>query len=138
MKVWLNKLRKFISLTWEEKSNFLQAAYALIYISILLRVLNFAKFKSYFKKFQAYNSTNLNETKYKEAIQKAAQIVPSTFTCLPQALAFKQQFSNSKLVIGVQPSHKKRLDAHAWVERDGQILIGEVPNFEYLPLWIWE
>jgi len=59
--------------------------------------------------------------------------------CLTQALAvqmlFKRRSVNSNLRIGVKKDPKGKLLAHAWVEKDGQIVIGgEASPEEYIPL----
>ena len=41
----------------------------------------------------------------------------------------------AELRIGVRPSGEDRLDAHAWVEGEGRILIGQIASLsEYTPL----
>ncbi|GAB3952494.1 hypothetical protein GCM10028805_34640 [Spirosoma harenae] len=58
--------------------------------------------------------------------------------CLPQALALTYLLKTDKgikLVVGIQKTHK--FEAHAWVESNGTILLGELPNFSFQPLWTW-
>ncbi len=76
------------------------------------------------------------------AVRTAAHVLPASLTCLPQALAVKyllRHDPNLPLNIGVQQSASAGFEAHAWVERAGQIIIGEWPEGKtYLPLWVWE
>lgn len=76
------------------------------------------------------------------AVRTAAHVLPISLTCLPQALAVKyllRHDPNLPLNIGVQQSATAGFEAHAWVERAGQIVIGEWPEGKtYRPLWVWE
>jgi len=57
-------------------------------------------------------------------------------TCLPQALAamflIRSRGQYSDLKIGVAKGEGKDFRAHAWLETNGRIIIGEVPsNWQY-------
>ncbi|WP_341224747.1 lasso peptide biosynthesis B2 protein [uncultured Arcticibacterium sp.] len=138
MKDLWRKLNKLGTLPSDEKKAFYHAAWNMLRITVALRVLKFQSFKKYYKAISSRSKAKFPEDIYKLAIKRFASIRPQTFSCLPQALCFKKQFQDSKLIIGIQPSTTTNLDAHAWVERKGEFLIGEIPNFDYLPLWIWE
>lgn len=138
MKDSWKKLNKLATLPPQEKRALYQAAWNLLHITAALKLMKFQSFKSYYRSICKKSVKNISEKDYTQAIKRFASIRPNTFSCLPQALCFKKQFQDSKLIIGVQASTTTNLDAHAWVERNGEFLIGEIPNFEYLPLWIWE
>lgn len=76
------------------------------------------------------------------AVRTVAHVLPISLTCLPQALAVKyllRQDPNLPLNIGVQQSDIAEFEAHAWIERAGQIVIGEWPEGKtYRPLWVWQ
>jgi hypothetical protein len=75
------------------------------------------------------------------AVTAAARCVPGKATCLPQALATRALLSRlgqpSELRIGVLREGQGSLEAHAWVEYEGHVLVGRLHNlaqFKPLPL----
>ena len=67
---------------------------------------------------------------------------PFHATCLVKALTLKFLLSihgyPSVLRIGVRQSEEGEFKAHAWLERNNEIIIGK-PEFEtYKPLWVWD
>jgi hypothetical protein len=138
MKDFWRKFKKFNNWTFKEKKVFLKALWNMTLMKTALKLLSFSRFKILFAKSTRKTSSKLSIVEYVLAINRASLVAPNSFSCLPQALAFKKEFINTKLIIGIRPSNKDTLDAHAWVEKDNEILIGDFPNFEYIPLWIWE
>jgi hypothetical protein len=73
------------------------------------------------------------------AIAAAKRFVPKG-NCLPQALAAESLLARSgypvELRIGVVKTHKGRLEAHAWVESDGRLVVGDLTQglSAYTPL----
>lgn len=65
------------------------------------------------------------------AVQVTSRIIPKA-TCLTQALAAQfllvRQGHPADLRIGVAKNSAGQLEAHAWVESDGQIVIGGVES----------
>lgn len=65
------------------------------------------------------------------AITRAARFVPVA-SCLTQALSLQVMLGRrglgSRLCIGVRKGKNKDFEAHAWVERDGRVLIGGEPQ----------
>lgn len=144
MKNYLKKWTKFWQLSFAEKSWFLKAILVLSFIKIGLIVLPFSVFKRLFafisKKNKPILFNNLEVTKIVVAIQRAAAVLPFPITCLPQALATKFFVRNDPsflLKIGIQKSPENKIEAHAWVEKQGDIVIGEVISFQFIPLWEW-
>ena len=74
------------------------------------------------------------------AMARAQRVVPRA-TCLPQALAAEALLTRGGLTadlqIGVMKTSEGKLLAHAWVESDGRIVVGELPeglgNYTRLP-----
>ncbi len=79
------------------------------------------------------------------AVGTAGRYVLGARPCLPLAMATQwmlwRRGVSTELRIGVKRDASGRLDAHAWVEHDGRILIGESPGigrFDRLPaLSLW-
>jgi hypothetical protein len=70
-------------------------------------------------------------------VEVAARRVPRA-TCLVRALAAQALLARhghpSQLRLGVARGADRAFEAHAWLERDGQILIGGGPEGRYVPL----
>jgi Transglutaminase-like superfamily len=82
------------------------------------------------------NSKNIQNIGW--AIAVASRYVPVA-TCLTQALAgqilLAQHGEPALLRIGVAKSEAGKLEAHAWVESRGRVVIGDSPElFRYTPL----
>lgn len=67
------------------------------------------------------------------AVKAVSHRVPGA-TCLTQALAAQKLLALQRipveLCIGVAKSVNGILEAHAWLERDGKVLIGRSPDFQ--------
>jgi hypothetical protein len=65
------------------------------------------------------------------AVEFASRFVPRA-TCLPRALAtlvlLRARSVPARLRIGVARDESGTLDGHAWVESDGRVVIGKLPN----------
>ena len=73
------------------------------------------------------------------AVEVASRYVPFA-TCLTRALVVQMLFTKegypAHLCIGVAKSKEDRLEAHAWVESEGRIVIGglkDISRFNLLP-----
>ncbi|MFB9295000.1 lasso peptide biosynthesis B2 protein [Persicitalea jodogahamensis] len=123
-----------------------KAVATLLIIKVSLKLFTFDKFKRLFSRMTKTGSHLTRSDLYVEdtawAVRTAAHVLPVSLTCLPQALAVKyllRNYANLPLNIGVQQSAINGFEAHAWVERAGQIIIGEWPEGKtYRALWVWE
>ena len=80
------------------------------------------------------------------AITQAARFIPGA-SCLTQALSLQVLLSkaglHSRLCIGVR-KESKGFEAHAWIERDGRVLIGgeagsqNANRDKWTPLTAWD
>ena len=65
------------------------------------------------------------------SVRTVSRFVPQA-TCLTQALAasllIRYDGQESELKIGVAKDDRSRLIAHAWLEMDGRIILGELPD----------
>jgi len=72
------------------------------------------------------------------AVRVASRYIPRSATCLPQALATQVLLGDlgyaTELRIGLAQDQDGQIKGHAWVERQGQIIIGgsEVSQFTLL------
>lgn len=67
------------------------------------------------------------------AVRRASRVIPAA-TCLPQALAARVMLARrgqaSELRIGVARDAQGALQAHAWVEVEGRVIIGALPDLD--------
>lgn len=75
-----------------------------------------------------------------EGVRRASRGVPRA-SCLTQALAAQLLLARAgyaaRVWIGVAREGAGGLDAHAWVELDGAVLLGATPDRSYVPLLAW-
>ena len=126
------KLVTFIRLKREEQIFFLQSFYWLWYFRVRLHHMSFplliqqAESKSH-RFLSKSKTTELTVNKLVWFFNRASDFVPGA-TCLVRSLAGKAVFSlygyEPKLVIGVRKDSSNDLRSHAWLECDGQILVG--------------
>jgi len=73
-----------------------------------------------------------------EAIELASRHSPIHITCLAKALAGRYLLARSGVVaelrIGVRRNVPGGLEAHAWLEDHGQIILGEIENMAHYTL----
>ncbi|AQG82264.1 hypothetical protein AWR27_02090 [Spirosoma montaniterrae] len=80
----------------------------------------------------------LNEVVW--AVQVVSRRVPFGFTCLVQALSVRWLLRSHpaiELKIGVHKSETGQFTAHAWVEHNQQIIIGEQSDQAFTPILTW-
>ena len=107
-------------------------------IKLGLKILPFSKFKSLFQISGTNHVKNQSEIIY--YIKGISVNIPLGFSCLPQALTLKYFLKNNastKLILGVN-NENSNFKAHAWVEQNGEYLIGDIPFETYSPLWQWQ
>jgi Transglutaminase-like superfamily len=123
----------------------IQAMWWLMFYKILLKIVPFriAKKLAFYllqsSVFKTHSPTHLAQTAW--AVGAVAARWPWRATCMPQALTFKhllRQEPDLKLVIGVNiiPQNKV-FQAHAWVEKNGLVYIGQIAE-KFTPIWIFE
>jgi hypothetical protein len=77
------------------------------------------------------NGSHIEVRGIRRCIRVASRVVPYP-TCLTQALAtrvlLKRRGKVPELRIGVTKNDVGRLEAHAWLESDGVVVVGKVPG----------
>ena len=136
---------------WKKSSGYervalLKAATTLLIVKAGLTILPFSSFRKIFHWFS--KTDQVEEISQKEmeqtamAIRLAADNLPFELLCLPRALAAKyllRKVPSLTLEIGIEINSTKVFEAHAWVERNGSIIIGDWPaSISYHRLWVWE
>ena len=133
----MGKVLKFLRLSSAERRVLIQSAFLLSMIRMGLFALPFKSLLTLVNGVKLKNAAiNANDripsNRITWAIETASRYVPFT-TCLSKALAVQVIFSKrgypSHLRIGVSKNENEQLEAHAWVECKGQVVIGNCPDF---------
>ena len=140
---YLNRWRQ---LSGNERLAFLKAILCLLSIKTSLVILPFSTFRKLFHWFSKTEEVkDLSPKQIKEivwAVDSAADHLPFELLCLPRALAAKyllRKVPSLTLEIGIEINPSKSFEAHAWVEKNGSVIIGDWSgSVSYQRLWVWE
>lgn len=132
----MKRIRKFLQLSWPDKLLLIKSTFVLAMVVFGLRVLPWLtlqrfllKSANWFSRFVPANRPTAQNIA--RAIQIASWIVPGA-TCLPGALAAQflliQCTYPTNLQIGVARNKYGKLEAHAWVTTEKNIVIGGVSD----------
>jgi len=74
-----------------------------------------------------------------QQVARAAHLLPGDYSCLVQALLaqgyLQSQGISGRLLVGVRSGAEHMpLDAHAWIECDGRVVLGEREGEDYASL----
>ena len=146
MKSFKTYWSRWQEISFGEKIAFFKAALSLTVIKLGLVVLPFSTFRKLYHRFSKANKKK--EASRQEiditvwAVKSAAEHLPFELLCLPRALATKYLLRHVPaltLEIGVDITAAKVFEAHAWVEKNGSVIIGDWPEtVSYQRLWVWE
>lgn len=136
---WLNK---FMRLPAADGVLLMHAAFGLAAVRLGLWLLPLCSVQRAVEGFSGRPSASaMPAHRLAWAIRAAARYVPAA-TCLTQALALQWLLMRSghvsRIHIGVKKAAGARLEAHAWVECNGQVVIGGPAAYTYIPLAAWE
>ncbi len=141
MKNWLRRFEKFFSYSFAEQVVVVRAFVVVLLIRLALKLLSFQRFRQVYASLlqpaATINAPNELINQYVWAIERVSGSLSAV--CLPQALALKYFLRNDKMteiVIGID--NNNGFSAHAWVEKNGRILIGDSPQVNFQPLWKWQ
>ena len=139
----MKQIRKFLSLSAANRSLLLKSAFLLGVMTLGLKVRSFHAMQRFSmgarkKTARVRHTDQPSANRIAWAVSVASRYVPAA-TCLPQALAarvlLKQQGYPARLHIGVAKGEGGQLEAHAWVESQGRIVVGNSQDLSrYTPL----
>lgn len=131
----MDRIRRFLSLPMADRLLFLQSMSLLGVVAVMLRILPFPLVQRLLLQGKAGSGGNITEQVEKGvvwSVSSASRFVPAA-TCLPQAIVAKLLLEKrgcpATLRLGVAMSPRQELVAHAWIERDGRILIGGTDSY---------
>jgi Transglutaminase-like superfamily len=141
----MGRLFKFLALSKRERTLLLQALFLLVFERIGLRMMPFATVTHILSKLAANRartgdtvSDDIVRSQILWAVETAGRRVPFASTCLTRALAVQvllaRSGDQSDLRIGVTRDSNGKFLAHAWLEKQGDILIGGDCSNDFTPM----
>lgn len=131
----MKRFKKFFSLKISEKVFVIKSLFYLLIFKTLINILPFSVFKKVYATL-LFKNRRFSDNGRIKLLELAGN--SAGFNCLHQALVLKYYFGENpevKLEIGV--NNLGGFNAHAWVSQNGQIILGERKEENYLPLWQW-
>ena len=141
MESWLRRIRKFFAYSFREQILIVKAFGVVLLIRVGLNVFSFNRFRHvYASLLRPAGATIVSESRISQLVWAIERVSYSlSAVCLPQALALKfflRKDHSVQIVIGVDT--QQGFSAHAWVEKNGRILIGDTPQVNFQPIWKWQ
>lgn len=141
MKTWWKRFNKLIRLPWSDQRLLAEAFAVVAIVKLGLKLLPFGQFRNL---YSVLTQAQQNEETPSHIIEQRVWAIRKVSgslaaVCLPQALALTCFLRKDKavvLIVGVRKNGP--FEAHAWVEKNGTTLIGELPDAHFQPLWIWQ
>ena len=134
----------FKPLKFGGKKLLLQAFILMLLVRLGLLLLTFNQLQNLIRqtkslKFLAYDKPNVTIKAIVIAVQRSGRFGPGNTKCLARALTTGILMSiygfSYKINIGVAKSENNQLKAHAWVESQGAIIVGNLPDLtRYKPM----
>ncbi len=132
----MSRLLKFVKLPTAEKILFIETFLFVPAVRIALWLIPFAVLQRGFSKFLASEAETSEPDwsqikKIVRAVRFVSRFIPFA-SCLTQAVAalllVKLNGQEAELKLGVAKNNNADFEAHAWLEKNGQIIIGKVPR----------
>ncbi|MDJ0568225.1 MAG: lasso peptide biosynthesis B2 protein [Pleurocapsa sp. MO_192.B19] len=131
----MNKLVRFLNLNKQERQLFIQAYVLLMFIRLGLFLLPFQRLKKISVRVSQIVKpvdSQIATRSIAQAINRSSRFCPGTVMCLAKALATNTLMNiygfPCQLHIGVAKGQDNNLEAHAWVEAEGKVVVGYLPD----------
>ena len=125
----LEVFRKFVRLSARDRAVLTRAVVTLGAARVVTWLLPFGVGRRLLVGKRRVKTPTLTRDQVRWAMAHAQRVVPRA-TCLPQALAAEALLTRgglpAELQIGVKKTGAGTLTAHAWVESDGRIVVGDL------------
>lgn len=133
----MQRLKRFRRLPRAERALLLQAAFTIVAARVALRFLSFERVRVLACRSAGSARRPLPFDRIAWAVEASARQIRAS-SCLTKALAAQALLNKhgyaSQLVIGVARNEARRLEAHAWITCQDQVLIGGPEIGRYAPL----
>ncbi len=137
MKKSFKRIRTVLALSREERDLFRKAFFLLIRVRLGMIFYSFPRVLAWVRRQSPQPSDAIQSTPERLAwmIDSTGIAFPGLFKCLPRALAGFILLRSCGWEVTLKIGTRRRrpglpLEAHAWLERDGEILIGELFGME--------
>jgi Transglutaminase-like superfamily len=135
----MNWLRKFLQLPGKYRWLFIRVGSLLVAIQLGLSVVPFRTlYKTLGGRGHPANDAGRDASERQqiiEAVEIASRHAPLRITCLTQALVGRYFLATRgfpvELRIGVTHNEQRHLEAHAWLEHQGQVILGETEDMAH-------
>ena len=129
-------LSKFAAFPWRVKMLYCNTALWLLAVKVGLYLLPFERLRGWLAHFDepVGKQADMEEMRVIiRAIERMGQVLaPLRINCLPQALVgakfLRRKGFDVELKIGVLKNRGDQLTAHAWLEYNGQVILGDLRN----------
>jgi len=138
------RIRTIGILSWQQRRILLCACVLLNAIRLSLWLLPFGKVRKYLSKFslawgKLTSQAEVSVGLITWCVETASNNAPGGALCLAKALTTQILLNRygyaHKFCIGVNKSSKQTLKAHAWIEHEGQVIMGNLNDLkQYKPL----
>jgi hypothetical protein len=124
--------RKLVSLRADERTLMVQAAALLPVVLLVQTSLPFKRWRPLLTRGAPTRAKALTPAEIAQAVDRARRGLPGVYKCLPVAysghLLLHRHGHASTVQVGVARDAEGKVEAHAWVECEGGVLIGDVPD----------
>ena len=143
--VRLGILLKFVALPGQEQRLYCSATFWLLSVKAGLYLLPFSRINGWLTRLAHLNTQPAQGRKPQtvvRAIERISRALPRwRITCLPQAmvgyLLLRRQGFDVCLKIGVCKDATEQLTAHAWLEYQGRVLLGDLDEInQFIPVFM--
>ena len=133
----MKKLYRFLKLPRSDQKLFLQAYILMMLVRLGLLLLPFQKLQDLILKtnelrFLGEANHDVGAKDIALSVIRSAKLSPGGVKCLAKALTASMLMKTYglpyKTNIGVAKGEKNNLEAHAWVESEGKIVVGYLPD----------
>ena len=133
------RLARFFRLSLSDQRLLMRAAMAVVGAKLAIRTLNLPAARAAVTRLQrlGFFVTPTRADRIVWAVEAAGRAMPGMKNCLVQAIAAEAMLLRAgypcELRIGAAKSGPRELIAHAWLESEGRVLIGEFELDRYTP-----
>ncbi|MGZ6243763.1 MAG: lasso peptide biosynthesis B2 protein [Candidatus Binataceae bacterium] len=134
------RLAKFFRLSFSDQRLLMRAALAVVSAKVALRTLPLTAARAMVARLErlGWNAVPERADRIVWAVEAMGRAIPGMKNCLVQAIAAEAMLIRAghpcEFRIGAAKTGPRELIAHAWLESEGKVLIGEFELDRYTPL----
>jgi hypothetical protein len=141
----MKQILRFVRLAPQDRNLFLKTYILLTLVRLGLLLRSFNRLCKLLERFSGFNPSSASDhplliRRIAWAVDASCKLMPGSVKCLARAMTMKTLLDlhhcPSKLMIGVDKNNVNQLEAHAWVEYEGHVVMGQLHDlsrFKPLP-----